>query len=209
MFRIKDIIWTIVLLLLIMTGGCAGVSEEAKYSVVLKEGDLGLRRYDPQIVAETIVEGEFNEVGNEAFRRLFGYISGKNRKKEPIPMTAPVSQEREGEKISMTAPVNQEQKGDQWSITFLMPSHFTMQTLPEPVDERVHLREVPERFMAAITYSGIWSRKRYELHKATLLDWMKAKQLEQVGEPVYARYNPPFTLWFMRRNEVLIPVREH
>jgi len=209
MFRIKDIIWTIVLLLLIMTGGCAGVSEEAKYSVVLKEGDLELRRYDPQIVAETIVEGEFNEVGNEAFRRLFGYISGKNRKKEPIPMTAPVSQEREGEKISMTAPVNQEQKGDQWSITFLMPSHFTMQTLPEPVDERVHLREVPERFMAAITYSGIWSRKRYELHKAVLLDWIKAKQLEQVGEPVYARYNPPFTLWFMRRNEVLIPVKEY
>jgi effector-binding domain-containing protein len=205
----KALIWTNVLLFLIITGGCAGVSEEAKYSVVLKEGDLELRRYEPQIVAETIVEGDFDEVGNEAFRRLFGYISGKNRKNQPIPMTAPVSQEKEGEKIPMTAPVNQERRGDQWSITFLMPSQYTMQTLPEPVDDRVHLREVPERLTAAITYSGTWSRKRYELHKEKLLEWMRDKQLEQTGEPVYARYNPPFTLWFMRRNEVLIPVRDN
>jgi hypothetical protein len=204
----KGIIWTTVLLLLIITGGCAGVSEEAKYSVVLNEGDLELRRYEAQIVAETIVEGDFDELGNEAFRRLFGYISGKNRKNEPIPMTAPVSQESEGEKIPMTAPVNQERSGDRWSITFLMPSDYTMQTLPEPVDERVHIREVSERLMAAITYSGTWSRKRYELHKEKLLDWMRDKKFEQAGEPVYARYNPPFTLWFMRRNEVLIPVTE-
>ena len=209
MLKGKGIIWTNVLLLLIITGGCAGVSEEAKYSIVLKEGDLELRRYEPQIVAETIVEGDFDEVGNEAFRRLFGFISGKNRKNEPIPMTAPVSQGKEGEKIPMTAPVNQEQRGDQWSITFLMPSQYTMQTLPAPVDERVYLREVTERLMAAITYSGTWSRKRYELHKEKLLDWMRDKQLEQAGEPVYARYNPPFTLWFLRRNEVLIPVREN
>jgi hypothetical protein len=204
----KGIIWTTVLLLLIITGGCAGVSEEAKYSVVLNEGDLELRRYEAQIVAETIVEGDFDELGNEAFRRLFGYISGKNRKNEPIPMTAPVSQESEGEKIPMTAPVNQERSGDRWSITFLMPSDYTMQTLPEPVDERVHIREVSERLMAAITYSGTWSRKRYELHKEKLLAWMRDRKFEQAGEPVYARYNPPFTLWFMRRNEVLIPVTE-
>lgn len=184
------------------------MSEEAKYSVVLNEGNLELRRYEPQIVAETIVEGDFDEVGNEAFRRLFGYISGKNRKNEPIPMTAPVSQESEGEKIPMTAPVNQERRGDRWSITFLMPYYYTMQTLPEPVDERVHLREVPERLMSAITYSGTWTRKRYEIHKEKLLDWMRDKNFEQAGEPVYARYNPPFTLWFMRRNEVLIPVTE-
>jgi effector-binding domain-containing protein len=209
MLSVKGIIWTTVLLLMIITGGCAGVSEEAKYSVVLKEGDLELRKYEPQIVAETIVEGDFDEVGNEAFRRLFGYISGKNRKNEPIPMTAPVSQEKEGEKIPMTAPVNQERRGNQWSITFLMPSHYTIETLPAPVDERVHLREVPERLMAAITYSGTWTRKQYELHKEKLLEWIRRKQLEQTGEPVYARYNPPFTLWFMRRNEVLIPVREN
>ncbi len=196
------------LLSLIMTGGCAGVSEKAKYSVLLKEGELELRRYEPQIVAETIVEGDFDEVGNLAFRRLFEYISGKNRKNETIPMTAPVAQEKEGENIPMTAPVNQEQRGDRWSITFLMPSHYTMESVPVPVDERVLLRAVPERLMAAITYSGTWSLERYEGHKAKLLDWMRQKRLEQVGEPVYARYNPPFTPWFLRRNEVLIPVKE-
>lgn len=184
------------------------MSEEAKYSVVFKESARELRRYEPQIVAETIVEGEFDEVGNTAFRRLFGYISGKNRKNEPIPMTAPVSQEKEGEKIPMTAPVNQEQRGDRWSISFLMPPSYTMQTLPVPTDESIHLREIPERLMAAITYSGTWSWKRYEDHKEKLLKWMGKKKLIQTGEPVYARYNPPFTLWFLRRNEVLIPVRE-
>jgi hypothetical protein len=208
MLRIKGIIWTCALLSLIMTGGCAGVSEEAKYSVVLKEANLELRQYEPQIVAETIVEGDFDEVGNMAFRRLFGYISGKNRKNEKIPMTAPVAQEKEGEKIPMTAPVNQEQRGDRWSITFLMPSHYSMESVPVPVDERVLLRAVPERLMAAITYSGTWRLERYEGHKAKLLEWMRQKRLEQVGEPVYARYNPPFTLWFLRRNEVLIPVKE-
>ena len=184
------------------------MSEEAKYRVVLKEGSHELRQYNPQIVAETIVEGEFDEVGNKAFRLLFDYISGNNRKNKQIPMTAPVSQEKDGEKIPMTAPVNQEQRGDQWSITFLMPSSYTMQTVPVPVDDRVQLREIPERLMAAITYSGTWSQKRYDVHKRKLFGWIGEKRLLQVGEPIYARYNPPFTLWFMRRNEVLIPVRE-
>jgi hypothetical protein len=208
MRRETGIIRGIALFLLIITGGCASVSEEAKYSVLLKEGDLELRRYEPQIVAETIVEGEFDEVGNKAFRRLFGYISGNNRKNEPIPMTAPVNQKKEGEKIPMTAPVNQERRGDRWGITFLMPSSYTMQTLPVPTDESIHLREIPERLVVAITYSGTWSRKRYEDHKDKLLKLMGQKTLIQTGEPVYARYNPPFTPWFLRRNEVLIPVRE-
>jgi hypothetical protein len=208
MRSVKGVIYTNLLLLLIMTGGCAGVSEEAKYSVVLKEDGHELRRYNPQIVAETILEGEFDEVGNKAFRLLFDYISGNNTNNKQIPMTAPVSQEKEGEKIPMTAPVSQEQRGDQWSISFLMPSSYTMQTLPAPLDHRVHLLEVPGRLMATITYSGTWSQKRYDFHKKKLFDWMTEKQLVQAGEPIYARYNPPFTLWFMRRNEVLIPVKE-
>jgi hypothetical protein len=208
MLIVKSNIWPYLILLLIFTGGCAGVSEEAKYSILMKEGDLEHRKYDPQIVAETIVEGDFDEVGNKAFRLLFKYISGENKKNEQIPMTSPVSQEREGEKIPITAPVNQERRGNRWSLAFLMPSNYTLQTLPEPIDERVHLREVPERIMVAITYSGTWSRDRYEVHKTKLLNWMLEKNLEQIGEPIYARYNPPFTPWFMRRNEVLIPVRK-
>lgn len=208
MTRMKRVVRACMLMILIVIGGCAGVSEEAKYSVVLKEGNLELRRYTPQIVAETMVEGAFDDAGNVGFRRLFSYISGKNTANESITMTAPVSQEKGGEKIPMTAPVNQERRGDQWSITFLMPAYYTMETVPEPLDGRVLLREVPERIMAAIRYSGTWSQKRYERHKAELLEWMREKRFEQAGDPVYARYNPPFMPWFLRRNEVLIPVRE-
>ena len=180
--------------------------EKAEYSVVEKEGNFELRQYEPYIVAETIVEGDFDEVGKEGFRRLFDYISGKNRKKQSISMTAPVSQEEDSEKISMTAPVNQVRVGNKYRITFLMPAKYTMETLPEPLDTRVKLKEIPGQLIAAIRYSGTWSRDRYEEKRSRLQALMRQKDLEPAGEPVFARYNPPFMPWFLRRNEVLIPV---
>jgi hypothetical protein len=180
--------------------------EEAKYTVLEKADDFELRQYEPHIVAETFVEGDFENVGNEGFRRLFAYISGTNRKKESIPMTAPVGQEPSSENIAMTAPVGLERAGPQWRITFLMPPNYTMATLPEPVNPRVQLKEMPGRLMAALIYSGTWSKDRYEEKEAALRDMLKQKGLKPAGEPVFARYNSPFSLWFMRRNEVLIPV---
>ncbi len=180
--------------------------ERARYTVMEKEGKFELRQYDPQIVAETIVEGDFDEVGNEGFRRLFDYISGKNRKRQSISMTAPVSQEAESEKISMTAPVNQVKVGEKYRITFLMPARYTMDTLPEPLDTRVRLKEVPGQLIAALRYSGTWSRDRYEEKRIQLQASMKERNLVPAGEPIFARYNPPFMPWFLRRNEVLIPV---
>ena len=180
--------------------------EEAKYTVIEREGDFELRQYQPQIVAETLVEGDFQDVGNEGFRRLYDYISGKNRKQQTIPMTASVSQEATSEKIPMTAPVNQEKVGKAWRITFLMPSQYTLETLPEPSDPRVQLTKVPGLLMAALSYSGTWSRGRYEEKEKRLKELIRQKGLKIVGEPVFARYNPPFMPWFLRRNEVLIPV---
>jgi len=181
--------------------------EEAKYTVIMKEESFELRQYESHIVAETIVEGDFDRVGNEGFRRLFKYISGENQKKQAISMTAPVSQDAGSEKIAMTTPVNQERTGNQWRIAFLMPSAYTIETLPQPLDPKVLLKEIPARRMAAITYSGTWSRKRYEEKKALLELFIKKQGLKSIGEPVFARYNPPFMPWFMRRNEVLIPVQ--
>jgi len=181
--------------------------EEAKYTVIMKEESFELRQYESHIVAETIVEGDFDRVGNEGFRRLFKYISGENQKKQAISMTAPVSQDASSEKIAMTTPVNQERTGNQWRIAFLMPSAYTIETLPQPLDPKVLLKEIPARRMAAITYSGTWSRKRYEEKKALLELFIKKQGLKSIGEPVFARYNPPFMPWFMRRNEVLIPVQ--
>jgi hypothetical protein len=194
-------------LLLIAITGEGMAYEEAKYAVITKDGDLELRQYEPHIVAATIVEGDFDRVGNEGFRRLFKYISGENQKKQAISMTAPVSQDTSSEKIAMTTPVNQEKRGNQWRIAFLMPSAYTMETLPQPLDPKVLLKEIPARRMAAITYSGTWSKKRYEEKKALLELFIKKQGLKSIGEPVFARYNPPFMPWFMRRNEVLIPVQ--
>jgi hypothetical protein len=180
--------------------------EEAQYTVLEREGDFEFRQYQPRIEAETLVEGDFKDVGNEGFRRLYDYITGKNRKRQSIPMTAPVSQEAASEKIPMTAPVNQEKAGEKWRITFMMPPQYTLETLPEPLDPRVQLTKVPGLLMAALSYSGTWSRGRYEEKEKRLKELIRQKGLKIVGEPVFARYNPPFMPWFLRRNEVLIPV---
>ncbi|MCE5275835.1 MAG: heme-binding protein [Deltaproteobacteria bacterium] len=196
----------LVLSFILCTGERGMAVEKATYTVIVKSGDFELRQYPPQIVAQTVVEGDFDEVGNIGFRRLFGYISGKNTRKQPIPMTAPVSQEALSEKIPMTAPVNQEKAGDKWHVSFLMPSAYTLETLPVPVDDQVVLRQIPGRLMAAVTYSGTWSRKRYEEQKSRLEEWVGESKLKPVSEYIYARYNPPFMPWFLRRNEVLVPV---
>jgi effector-binding domain-containing protein len=180
--------------------------EEARFTVLERDKEFELRQYEPQIVAETLVEGNFEEVGNQGFRRLFDYISGKNQKTQSIPMTAPVTQEVGGEKIPMTAPVGQERTGEKWRITFLMPLHYTMEELPIPLDPNIGLKIIPGRLMATIRYSGTWSKKNFQENETQLLAWIAQHGLKPVGEPVWARYNPPFTPWFMRRNEVLIPV---
>ena len=181
-------------------------TEEPEYQVLERNGDFELRQYKPYIIAETLVEGDFQDVGNEGFRRLFDYISGKNLKKQSIPMTAPVTQEAASEKIPMTAPVTQEKAGEKWRIAFVMPSRSSLANLPEPLDSRIKLKEIPARLMAAVRYSGTWSRGRYEDKEKSLREFIRQKALKIVGEPVWARYNPPFMPWFLRRNEVLIPV---
>jgi len=180
--------------------------EKAKYTVLKKEDGFEIRQYDPQIVAETYVEGDLKGVGNEGFRRLYGYITGDNQKKKSISMTAPVVQEQDSEKIAMTAPVGQEKKENRWRITFLMPAEYTMETLPEPTDTRVNLVLDPGRLMVAVRYSGTWSEKSYEENKDLLEEYIQKRGLVKTGEPVWARYDPPFMPWFLRRNEVLIPV---
>jgi hypothetical protein len=202
---IRLVLFCAVFLIAITGEGMA--TEEAKYTVIMKEESFELRQYESHIVAETMVGGDFDKAGNEGFRRLFKYISGGNQKKQSISMTAPVSQDAGAEKIAMTAPVSQERTGGQWRIAFVMPSEYTLDTLPQPVDPKVSLRQVPARRMAAITYSGSWSRERYEKQRALLEAFMLTKKLQPLGGPVLARYNSPFTLWFLRRNEVLITVQ--
>ncbi len=192
----------------LMSAKSAIAVEEAKYIVLEKEGDFEIRQYEPQIVAETYIEGDLEEVGNEGFRRLYGFISGDNKQKRSISMTAPVGQEPQSEKIAMTAPVGREKMDNRWRITFLMPAKYTLETLPKPSDPSVKLVRDPGRLMAAIRYSGTWSQEGYEKNKALLEGFIEKLGLIKAGEPVWARYDPPFMPWFLRRNEVLIPVEK-
>lgn len=177
--------------------------EKLAYETVEKDGRFELRVIAPHVVAETFVEGDFERVGSEGFRRLVAFIGGANQGRAVSVSRAPASEE-----ISMTAPVAQEKVGDRYRITFVMPSEYTLDTLPEPDDERITLRAEPSRRTAAIRYSGFWSRSRYDDHERKLRDWIASRGLEPVGEPVWARYDPPFMPWFLRRNEVLIDVRD-
>jgi effector-binding domain-containing protein len=199
-------LWMFVSVLFLFVGVDAMAIDETAFTVVKKSGVFELRDYAPHLLAETVVEGSLEEAGNKAFRRLFRYISGENRSRNKIAMTAPVSQESTGEKIVMTAPVGQQRSSDKWSVSFTMPASYSLDTLPVPNDPAITLRQVPFRRMAAVRYSGTWSEKNYLENKEKLDAWIQENGYKINGEPVWARYNPPFTLWFQRRNEILIPV---
>lgn len=188
-------------------------TEEPKHRVLEARDGFEVRLYEPMVVAETIVAGEFGDGGNEGFRRIAGYIFGGNDGGRKIAMTAPVAQERrsgarDGTKIPMTAPVAQERSGEGWTVSFVMPSGQTLATLPKPGDPRVTLREVPARRVAAVTFSGTWGADRFDGIARELLAKLDANGFAPGGPPVYARYDPPWTPWFLRKNEVLVPLRE-
>jgi effector-binding domain-containing protein len=156
---------------------CTVGIEKPSYTVIEKEGPFEIRQYPPQLVAETVVDAEFEEAGDAAFGRLFKYISGNNQGKKSIAMTAPVTQTDTSEKIAMTAPVTQQQTEGNYAVSFVMPSKYTLETLPQPLDERVVIKEIPAQKMAVIRYSGTWSQKRYEEKKAALEGFIRKRGL--------------------------------
>ncbi|MDP8219275.1 MAG: heme-binding protein [Candidatus Theseobacter exili] len=196
-------------LVMIVGGNNIMAIEEAPYKVVKKNNKFEIRDYDTYIIAETSVTGNLEEAGNKAFGKLFKYISGNNKAREKVAMTSPVTQKADGEKIKMTAPVEQQKAKDSWKVSFVMPSSYTMKTIPKPDDSNIILKEIPARRIAAIRYSGTWSEKRYLQHKLKLENWISTNNLTSAGDVIWARYNPPFTPWFLRRNEVLIPINSN
>ncbi len=184
----------------------ASAIEEPPYRVLESAPPIEIRDYASYAVAETRVAGAFADVGNIGFRRLFGYISGENRGSTPIAMTAPVTQQAAPEKIAMTAPVTQQAEGESYRIGFVLPQQYTAATAPVPTNPDVRIVEVPGRKVVAIRYSGRWSEANYRQALADLLAFARARNLALAGEPVYARYDPPFMPWFLRRNEILIEV---
>jgi len=192
--------------ILLLLGVSLMAIEEAKFRTIQKDGPFELRQYEKYLLAETIIAGDMEDASSRAFRRLFNYISGENRSQSKVAMTAPVSQQAAGQKISMTTPVSQEPMEDAWGISFMIPNTFTEETVPIPNDDRVKIRVVPGRQMATIQYSGRWSRAQFMKNKHKLEEWIQSEGLIVTGEAIWARFNAPYTPWFMRRNEVQIPV---
>ncbi|MBS2033068.1 MAG: heme-binding protein [Deltaproteobacteria bacterium] len=199
----------IVGLVITLLGASAMATETPKHQVLARYRDFEVREYPSLVVAETEVEGDRGEADNEGFSRLAGYIFGRNHSAKKIAMTAPVTEAPvEEKKIAMTAPVTEESAGPRrWRMQFMMPSELPLEALPEPNDARVHLRVLPPRRFAAIRYSGRWSQQNYDEHLEQLQAAMQREGLSAKGEPVWARYDPPFKPWFLRTNEILIEVQ--
>lgn len=197
-------------------------TEEPVFERLQQVGDKEIRRYHAVIVAETVVGGDMSAASSAGFRQIADYIFGNNisvrgaaaNSSEKIAMTAPVSIEpaAASEKIAMTAPVSIEpqgngggsMQGNRWRVQFTMPASYSMATLPKPRNPAVTLREVPAKRYAVLVFSGLAGEEKVQHKTDELLAWVKTINEKPVATPQLARYNPPWTLPFMRRNEILV-----
>lgn len=204
------IIITITVILLIagaMVGPIMSDVEQAKYRVISSKNNIEIREYDAMIIAEVEVKGERQEAIRQGFRTIADYIFGNNKSKTKIAMTAPVEQ-KSGEKIAMTAPVEQKNSANGWKVNFVMPSQYSLKTLPEPVNQEVKLKEIPNKKFIVICFSGRHTNANLEKHKIELLRYISENKIKTISTPKYAFYNPPWTLPFLKRNEVMVEIAD-
>lgn len=178
--------------------------EEISYNVIEKKDKFEIRQYSSYLLAETEVKSNFDDASNQAFRELFRYITGNNQSQK--------IQQEKSENIAMTAPVIQQEKSENkgtYLVSFVVPKKFTLETVPLPKNTLIKIRMVPAKLMATILYSGWWSQDNYKKHKDILYQQVKENGYKIIGNPLYARYNDPFTLWFLRRNEILVEVEKN
>ena len=208
--KLQPTVWLGAFFVLLVFGVPAMATEEPTFAASLKEGAFEVRSYPALVAAQVTVTGTRDEASTAGFKLLAGYIFGGNTRRQSIAMTAPVVQAKAGsETIAMTAPVIQTgvpgQSGE-WTVRFIMPAGYTLDTLPTPNNPKVQLMPLPPARFAAVTFSGLAHEDDVALRTAELKAYMAAHALQPIGPPALARYNPPWTLWFMRRNEVLIPI---
>lgn len=201
--------------IILLQTGCSLVgirsTGEPDYSVLQNDELFEVRQYETLVIAETLVDADFDEAGSVAFRRLFGYISGDNEAASQIAMTAPVmaldEKKATGEKISMTAPVTGQQTALGWRFAFVLPSDYTLENAPMPDNPEVRLELLPARKVAVVQYTGSLNKAGYDENLKLLQQWMLQNQLKADSSPRVAGYDPPWTLPFLRRNEVMIDIQ--
>lgn len=182
---------------------------EPTYKLIKKADGFEIRKYDSYILAKVDVQGNYKEATNEGFRILAGYIFGGNQRKLSIKMTAPVVESNASEKIAMTAPVLETNSTSMTlrTISFVMPQQYNLNSLPIPNNTDIKFEEVPERYVAVLSYSWYTNEARVNKKKEQLLEILKKQNIEVLNQPQNARYNPPWTVPFMIRNEILVDIQ--
>ena len=188
----------------------AMATEEPKFTLIEKDQSFELRAYEPKIIAEVEVDGDMSEATGKGFRLIADFIFGNNTaqsgRNEKISMTTPVAIKPVSEKISMTAPVGMQQSKTGWKVNFVMPSQYTLDTLPKPKNPRVSIRRIAAQKFAVICFSGLVDEEKVHAKSNELNEWIIQKKYKVIGTPELARYNPPWTLPFLRRNELMVEV---
>ena len=193
--------------------------EEPAYAVLETDGTFEIRRYAPMLVAETWVEGDMDEASNKGFRLIASFIFGNNHRPESdqaskIAMTAPVTLEPQSAAMATLAPMTvQPQSGDsglaavkRWRIHFVMPSAYTMASIPKPRNDAIQLREIPAKTFVVHQYSWLNTQHRVQQKIQSTLEWAQHKSLRVIGTPQLARYDPPWTLPMFKRNEIMVEI---
>jgi effector-binding domain-containing protein len=200
-------IFTIVLLFI--TSFSAMAIEEPEFISIEKKDAFEIREYQPKLIAQVLVNGTFDSASSKGFRLLADFIFGNNKTNEgskKIDMTSPVISRDATEKIDMTAPVVSEETEKGWYVSFNMPKQYTKETLPVPINPEVKIIEVPSEKYAVITFSGLVREKKYAEMLNLLNEEMKKRNIDPKGPAILARYNPPWTLPFLRRNELMFRI---
>jgi hypothetical protein len=183
--------------------------ESVKYKVLVKDGDFEIREYSSYIVAKTTIEGNYNKSSSKAFKRLAGYIFGKNKTKINVAMTSPVVVKESSQKIAMTSPVEMNQSGSSYTMSFSMPSKYTIETLPDPIDNNIFFQQVPSQIKATHRFSWFSSKDKNKVKANELRKWLQNHKGYKVSENYsFAGYNPPWTLPFLKRNEIHIELKK-
>ncbi|MEI6267832.1 MAG: heme-binding protein [Methylococcaceae bacterium] len=181
-------------------------ADQPAYQVLNDYGHIQIRRYPALVVAETEVIADYKNSSNQGFQRLAGYIFGNNQKKQKMAMTAPVIQEQQTETLAMTAPVIQQKSGDVWLMAFVLPKGYSVLTAPVPNDQAVIIKALPEKKVAVIQYTGRLCESGIEENTETLKNWLAQQNYKALSSSRSAAYDPPWTMPFLRRNEVHIDI---
>jgi len=197
------------LIFFILISNSIMATDEPDFNLILKEDRFEIREYAPKIIAQIEVFGDFDQASSKGFKVLADYIFGNNKSKDGnsrIEMTAPVEMEPLPQKIDMTRPVLTEGNDNTWIVSFIMPNEFTLETLPEPNDKNIKILSIPKEKYAVIVFSGLVRESSYLEKENLLIQFIEENKLKTSGEIKIARYNPPWTLPFFRRNELMLKV---